>query len=216
MTIEEMQTDILMKEYASMREEVLLHFKNAKLHLKHFQGFIWYVFFASESGRLQEVIITAIGITRADLVLFIVFALNMVSYYFAFDILDSYFCIFLAAARLANIEEQINKMWRRNLLVWESMFQKDKVAIFGASRVAITVYQLMLVGIISLVLPFLCYLRLITSDNLSRPSLGWIAIGLGVAAFLWFLYAVYDVFVFRRTESRSVIDKMVGRVENIC
>ena len=44
--------EILMKEYAGMREEVLLHFRNAKLHLKYSQAFIavaaaaaWYVFF---------------------------------------------------------------------------------------------------------------------------------------------------------------------------
>lgn len=130
------QIDILMKEYATMREEVLLHFRNTKLHTRYFQLFftaalviIWYLFFVADvpakdaagkevSDHLQD-ILTTIGIKKADLLLYLISALDITSYYFAFDILNSYFCVFLAAARLANIEKQINDTWGRKLLIWE-------------------------------------------------------------------------------------------------
>jgi hypothetical protein len=110
---DEASIEILMKKYALLREEVLFHFKNAKLHIKHFQWFIAgcvaigvYLIFPTDSRQVNGVI-TVIGITTDDLFLYVVWALSVLSYYFAFDILDSYFCMFLAGARLANIEEQI-------------------------------------------------------------------------------------------------------------
>lgn len=214
---DQVQIDILMKDYATMRDEVLLHFRNTKLHLKHFQAFMaaglavtWYLFFVADPKRLQE-FVTAIGIGRGDLILYITFGLDIISYYFAFDILDSYYCIFLAAARLSNIEDQINGTWGRRLLVWEK-FQQEPFAIFGGSRVAISAYQLFLIAVVSLAIPLICYVVLSTVDvnNLKHRGWLWVAVIFCIGAFLWFLYAFYDVFAFRRKESLHVIAQVVA------
>jgi hypothetical protein len=229
MSQDEMQVDILMKEYATMREEILLHFKNAKLHLKHFQAYVAasfaiasYLFFSADAGRVTA-ITNAIGIAEPDLVFFVVFALNIVSYYFAFDILDSYFCIYLAGARAANIECQINGITNQKLLIWESEFQSKVVAKLGTSRVLITVYQLVLVGFVGVALPLICYSQLEVVRELQTMRQlqagtqlevpvhliwpGWVTLarGFAVGAFAVFLCAVVDTFAIRPSWARRVI-----------
>lgn len=220
------QIDILMKEYATMREEVLLHFRNTKLHTRYFQLFftaalviIWYLFFVADvpakdaagkevSDHLQD-ILTTIGIKKADLLLYLISALDITSYYFAFDILDSYFCVFLAAARLANIEKQINDTWGRKLLIWESEFQSHVVATFGVSRVAITLYQLLLVAGVSLLLPIYCFYRLFVSQNLTHAALSWVAIRVCLILFVWFIYAFVSDFSIKKAHALRVMDLIV-------
>jgi hypothetical protein len=237
MTEKDMQVDILMKEYATVREEVLLHLKNAKLHLKHFQGYIAasfaiasYLFFSAEPGRVTA-ITNAIGMSETDLVFFVVFALNVASYYFALDILDSYFCMYLAAAQAANIESQINKITHRKLLIWESEFQSEAVAIWGTSRVLVTVYQLFLVGFVAVAIPLKCYslleaarqsqvaaqlqtaAQLLTPVHLIWPDWVGLARGFAVGAFVVFLLAFIDTFFIRPRWARRVIGDIVARKE---
>jgi hypothetical protein len=216
MTSDDMQIDILMKEYASMKEEAMFHFRNAKLHLKHFQALVaavlviaWYTLFVADSARLNAVV-KVIGITNSDLILYTVFALDFISYYFSFDILDSYFCMFLAGARLANIEEQINATWGRRLMIWESKFQSQPVSIFGASRITITAYQILLVFIVSLCAPLYCYWRLRGSNDLSYPCILYFAVAFGVLAFCWFSYAFFAIFAETVKKARNVMNKIVS------
>jgi hypothetical protein len=226
MTSEEMRADVLMKEYASMREEVLLHFRNTKLHWRYYQVFftaaiviIWYLFFVSNTN--VGTILLLLNIKQPDLLLYVVFALDLTSYYFAFDILDSYFCIFLAAACLANIEEQINAICGRTILVWESQFQAENVVRFGSSRFAITAYQLLLVFGVSAGLPIFCYLRLRQSGSLSSVafSLSSLAIAVCVALLLWFAYTFISVFFIKRAQARRTMDDLIAgkiKTKKVC
>lgn len=214
MTPSELHVDVLMKEYTAMREEVLLHFRNAKLHLKHFQAFIAlilavasYLFFSSDADRVGK-IISLMALSKVDVAFFAIFALDMVSFYFAFDILDSYFCMYLAAARLANIEKQINAETKKNTLIWESRFQSTKVATLGFSRVLITVYQLVLVAIIGVWVPFFCYTQL-EAHKLERPWMVATARGAALACFAVFLISFIDVFFVRPGMARRTIDRIV-------
>src|SRR6185295_10034909 len=100
------QIDILMKEYTSLREEILFHFKEAKLPAKYLQIFVagtlvilYYIVFVIDVSKLP-------GFTVHGLLIWLLPIINVISYYFAFDILDSYFCIFLAGARNRLIEQE--------------------------------------------------------------------------------------------------------------
>jgi len=59
--------------------------------------------------------------------------------------LDCYFCVFVAAARLASIEDQINKKMQAPLLIWETIYIEQKEIAFGWSRLMITGIQMFLV-----------------------------------------------------------------------
>src|SRR5437660_8928583 len=104
-----------------MREELLLQVRNTKLHRKHASAFVaaalalaWYGFLIP--GAAAEGLAKTLHLQQGDLTLLLVFALDIVSFYFAFDILDSYYCLFLAAARLASIEKQINQVIGQRLM----------------------------------------------------------------------------------------------------
>ncbi len=101
-----------MKKYGMLRQEVLFQLKESKLPAKYLQIFvagslvvIYYLLFNVKTDELSEVLP---GLTKRGLLIPFLIAMNITSYYFIYDILDSYFCIFLAGGRLADIEEQIN------------------------------------------------------------------------------------------------------------
>jgi hypothetical protein len=205
--------EILMQEFATMREELLLQVKNTKLHLKHALAFlgaalavVWYVFFVQ--GAAAEGLTKALDIQKSDLTVLVVFALDILSFYFAFDILDSYYCLFLAAARLASIEKQVNEIIRPRLMVWESQFAKHSISM-GWSRVTITIYQLVLVFAVSCGLPLWAYYRLLQGP-LTWPILPCIFMAIAVIFFCWFSWCFIDVFVIRRKGARRIMDDIVA------
>lgn len=92
--------DLLMKKYALLREEIMFYARTAKLHTRYFQAFfagsliiLWYLFFVAETSKF-EAILEAINLNRGDVVLFFLFATNVTAFYFAFDLLDWYYCVF--------------------------------------------------------------------------------------------------------------------------
>jgi uncharacterized membrane protein (DUF373 family) len=142
------EAQILMQEFASMREELLLQVRNTKLHIKHALAFlgaalalVWYLFLVQGSGTEHQSaagnLSKILNITQGDLIIFVVFSLDILSFYFAFDILDSYYCLFLAAARLSSIEKRINHITEQRLMVWESQFANHAVS-KGWSRITLS------------------------------------------------------------------------------
>jgi hypothetical protein len=209
------EIDILMKKYALLREEVMFHFKTAKSHTKYFQAFFAaclaigsYLFFGIEEKRLST-ILCDIGFTKPGLIALLAWVMNATSYYYAFDVLDCYFCMYLAAARLANIEQQINEKLGSAVLIWESKFQAEKIATSGPSRKTITLYQIGLVFLVSFLFPMYVY------KSLWEPSTFLLRIMLILAAlfctamFLLFAYTCYAVFSPKRNvKIRSVVRQL--------
>ena len=195
---DELLIEILMKEYATLREEILFHFKEAKLPAKYLQIFIagsavvgYYLLFHVDAGTLSTGL--GINVTTRGLFIWFLFAMNFVSYYFVFDILDSYFCIFLAAARIINIEEQINNRLGMPLLVWESKFQLEDAVRFGTSRATITRIQITIIFLVSFALPVALYVWLWFSSTCAQKILQVITTTICAAMFGWFIYASYRV-----------------------
>ena len=143
----------------------------------------------------------------------IIFALDLFSFYLAFDILDSYFCIFLAGARLATIEEEINRRHGQTLMVWETQFQRHPFTQLGSSRVAITAYQIAFVGIGCFILPLVLYGLLLWKGSLKWPWLMTVPIVITVVLFLCFVICFLDVFKYRRIEAPRILREMLaGRI----
>ena len=210
------ETDILMREYATFRDEVLLHFKNTKLHTRYFQAFFaaglavaWYAFFLAKPEQLSEALESA-KINRADLLLYIFFALDVTSYYFAFDILDSYYCTFLAANQIANVEKRINKIFGKNVLIWESEFQPKPIIRFGSSRLTITIYQLSLVAVVSAAFPLYCYDQLSQSGAVTQLLMLKVANWFCVISFVWFVICFVETFFFKPRLVEKLLSKLTA------
>lgn len=210
-----MEITILLDEYKSFREEVLLHFKNAKTHSRYFQVFaggclliIWYLFVNSQTNI--KPVLDGIGISQQTLIICLIITMNTVAYYFAFDILDSYFCIFLAVARLIALEKHINAILNKTLLVWESQFQPNPVASKGWSRVGITFFQAFLVVVASVILPILSYVVLLL-DPASPKVLVYFGIIWCIGLLAVFVITFYDVFIRRRQEAIDLMERLVAK-----
>ena len=209
------EISILMQKYALLREEVMFHFKASKLHTRYFHAFFaacltvgWYLYFVAKEEQLTEKLST-IGMTQRELLIFLIGAFDITSYYYAFDILDCYFCMFLAGARLANIEEQINSGVGSTVLLWESKFQSETVAKFGPSRMAITTLQMIIVFLISFCFPLVVYGLLWSSSSCTERLLLAAAALVSTGMLVWFAYSCYDIFSDTKKEKmRSVIKKL--------
>lgn len=213
---ERTRIDILMQKYALLREEIMFHFKTAKTHTKYFQAFFaaglvigWYLFFLAEPNRLTEVL-GVIGITHRELLILVLLALNITSFYFAFDVLDCYFCIFLAAGRLANIEQQINKELSAPVLIWESKFQMEDAVRFGSSRVAVTGFQWFLVGLVACFLPLFVYYRIWLESNYRETLFIIAAAAVCVTLSAAFAYTCYDVLFVKREQPIQIVDRIIS------
>jgi hypothetical protein len=208
------EIDILMKEYPSLREEILFHFKEAKLPAKYLQIFvagaiviIYYVMF----GISDEAFKKAPLLTRTQMLMWILPVINFISFYFAFDIVDSYYCIFLAAGRLRKTEERINQLLHRPILVVEA-FQAKHEIINGISRMCISVVQMLIVLLLSLVLPLLAYLGYLwpqaTTSAQKAALIFESALSVGMSAL--FIYTCYRVFRKERDRIYAVLTRTVA------
>lgn len=214
-----LEVDVLMKKYGFLREEIMFYLRTAKLHTKYFQAFfggslliVWYLFFYAEKKRFDEVL-AAIQVIPSELFAFVMLATNITAYYFAFDLLDCYFCVFVAGARLANIEDQINEKSRATLLIWETMYIEQKEIAFGWSRRMITGMQIMLVVFTAFLFPLFCYWQIFVLTPLSlRSDRLLILLGAGsvlcVVLFLMFAIIFVKVFITKRHEPRRVISEI--------
>jgi hypothetical protein len=207
--------DLLMKKYALLREEIMFYARTAKLHTRYFQAFfagtliiLWYLFFVAEASKF-DAILQAIRLSRSDVVLFFLFATNITAFYFAFDILDCYYCVFLASARLQSIENQVNKELGSTLLIWESKFQLQDEIRFGTSRVAITIIQVIIVIFVACVFPLYCYWRLwIVAEHYQTF---WITIAAVVCVLLSiaFIWSFFDVFFTKREQPLRIVNEIL-------
>jgi hypothetical protein len=208
------QIDILMKKYALLREEVMFYSRTAKLHTKYFQIFFaaglaisWYLFFLAKPDKVEDIdkladILKAIGMTDRELIISFVFALDITAYYFAFDILDCYYCIFLAGARLADIEDQINSRIGSKILIWDSQFQKLDSVIHAPSRMTITLYQMALVVAVSCIIPLVVYWKVLRKSFDTGECVILPIMAAAVCLFLSarFAYVCYILFKKERAE----------------
>ena len=203
-----------MKKYALLRVEVMFHLASAKSHTKYFQAFFvgflfiaWYLFFAADPKTLSHML-EVVSLTKVDMLVYLLIAMNITSYYFAIDILDSYFCIFLAGTRLANIEDQVNRRAGTPLLIWELRFQLNDFVRFGVSRVAITYYQMLIIFMASFLFPLFDYCRLWSlTDSVHRTELG-IASLIAVLLLLLFIYTWHDVFITKRRQLIEILQQV--------
>lgn len=207
------EIDILMKEYPSLREEILFHFKEAKLPAKYLQIFvagaiviIYYVMFGISDESLQR----APLVTRTQMLIWILPIINFISFYFAFDIVDSYYCIFLAAGRLRKTEERINELLHRPILVME-VFQAKQEIIRGISRTCISVVQMVIVLLLSLGLPLLAYYGYLWPQATSSQKVALFfesALSAGMSAL--FIYTFYRVFLQERDRIYAVLTHTIA------
>lgn len=205
------QIDILMKKYELLRQEVLFQLKESKLPAKYLQIFvagslvvIYYLLFNVHTEELSEVLP---GLTKRNLLIPFLIAMNVTSYYFVYDILDSYFCIFLAGGRLADIEEQINSKVGTRILIWDSQFQRHQVNRSGKSRIAVTLVQTLIILTFSVALPILVYWYLWFYTSEQRTLL-IIATIISVVLFGVFIYVCIDVLFTKRDEPYRVIQQI--------
>ena len=205
------QIDILMKKYEMLRQEVLFQLKESKLPAKYLQIFvagslvvIYSLIFNVHEKELAEVLP---GLTNRDLLIPFLIAMNVTSYYFVYDILDSYFCIFLAGGRLADIEEQINGKVGTHILIWDSQIQKHPVNRSGKSRIAVSIVQTLIILTFSVALPVLVYGYLWYHTSEQRILL-IIASIISVVLFGVFIYVCIDVLFTKRDESYRAIQQI--------
>jgi hypothetical protein len=204
-----------MKKYALLREEIMFYLRTAKLHTKYFQAFfagsliiVWYLFFVAEEKKFDAILL-AINFKRADVVLFFLFATNITAFYFAFDILDCYYCINLASARLSSIERRVNNDMGSTLLIWETKFQPQPEIRFGTSRSSITGIQIFIVVFVACGFPLYCYIRLwMVADNCQVYWIG-AAFLVCVSLSIWFIWSFYDVFWKQREQPRRIINEIL-------
>lgn len=112
------EVEILLQEYSLLRAEVMDRAKETKSHIRYFQAFAVillailsaYVSQPSGSRLLIPWWILEVGL----------FVLITIADYMVFDLLESYFTISAVAALLAVLEEQINAIMGKRLLLWES------------------------------------------------------------------------------------------------
>jgi hypothetical protein len=112
-------TEILLRKYALLRQEIWLHIGFFKGHVTKFQ--------------LAGTAILAAGayvLSHVELLpnrenwwvwWFAVTLFPVMCNYLAFDIIESQYAIILIGERLATIEEEINRSVGRRLLIWETM-----------------------------------------------------------------------------------------------
>jgi hypothetical protein len=207
------EINLLMKEFVSLRQEFLFHFKEAKLPAKYLQIFIagsvvmgYYLIYSVNTSTLSTTL--GLEVTTRGLFICFLFLMNFTSYYFVFDILDSYFCMFLALARIINIEEHINDRLGAPLMGWESRFQLEKKIRFGTSRATITVLQIIIIFFFSLVLPIGLYVWMWFTSTVVQKILLAIAILACVSMFAWFIYACYRVMLRERDEAVEIMRRL--------
>lgn len=117
--------DILLKEYDHRFQEVLLHSKRYHKQSNYiyiFTSIIIAVCTLIFSKNTQEAIIN-FGLDKQTLNTFLIFFLIIsisIAYYFYSTIMEALFVIYMNGSRIAFIEESINKITGKDILVWDS------------------------------------------------------------------------------------------------
>jgi hypothetical protein len=157
-------SNILMKKYEILRSEILFWYEAVKRQYKFLQIFMagsltvvsYIVLNYSEKQFVTG--LATFGVSGEFVLIFIIFSIITVSYYFCFDVLDSFSSMFVVAARLDTIEEELNKLYNKTILVWESKIQTRTVERFSPPKVLFAVFQFVLILVYSTAVPlYLCY-----------------------------------------------------------
>ena len=211
--------DLLMKKYGYLRIEVMFHLQSVKSHARYFQVFmggslvaIWYVVSNLPNKEILQEFLN-LGISKEYLLVLLMVTITTVSYYFVFDLLDSFYSMMLVGARLWMIEEQINNLGRHPFLIWESL----QAAFMGADsppRVILGFFQFMLVILFSVAMPLYFYIHIgLASDKiifraiLAAASIYTITCA-GLAA-----YSTNYVVALARFKGRKFMDDLKVRLE---
>lgn len=121
------KADLLMRKYTLLKQEVHLLLGRYKSHVTHVQ-------------IILTAIIAVIGLSLAKDAYFltssrmfwilITFSIITIVSYVVFDVIETQYCIIILGARMAILEEMINKLANQNLLTWERKVAGD---IYGGS-----------------------------------------------------------------------------------
>jgi hypothetical protein len=115
---------ILMQEYLSARQEVLLH-------IQHFKTQERYAAIILAVGALsililsgQNINILGIGVPSTPwLILVFLFTISTATYFFVFSALSSQFALQILAERCVRLEDEMNRLLRGPYMLWERLAQ---------------------------------------------------------------------------------------------
>ncbi len=110
--------DILLRKYTLLKQEIFLHIGYYKGHVRNFQLIATAIFGAGAYVASNQKLFPTPDNWWAwwALTTFI----PLVSNYLLFDIVETQYATILLGERLATIEEQINELAGKHLLIWES------------------------------------------------------------------------------------------------
>jgi hypothetical protein len=208
--------DILIKKYGFLREEIMFYIAGTKSHIRYFQVFIggslviiWYFFGALGSNSFVSSL-QAYGLSKDKLLFLIMLSLTIVSFYFIFDLLEIFFTTALLSARLAMIEEHINKLARYRVLEWESTiargFWTTKSTKHRARpRLILAGFQYLIVSGFSVLMPIYFYVRLWNDASAAFRRILIITIALTIT---WSLLAIYMAHFIRNRARPEALEFM--------
>ena len=149
---------ILMQEYLSARQEVLLHIQHYKT-LERFAAVILAVGALSVSILSgQNITVLGIGVPATPgLILLFLFTISTAGYYFLFSALSSQFALQVLAERCVRLEDEMNRLLRGPYMHWERLAQliwsNRSVLAFKMPDTAQAVCSILLVVLFSVIIP---------------------------------------------------------------
>lgn len=189
-------SDLLMKKYSLLREEVMFYLQLVKSQVKYLQIFIagflvilWYIF-SNISAELSAVkALEQYGVSTELIILMVMLSITTACLYLILDISDSFCGIFIAAARLYTIEEELNRLAGRRILIWETQAQIRHIGHWIFPRRLLRVVQVTIIAFFSVVIPEFFYLQLWQKGW--HPIMVFIAAFYTVACFCLSIYAYH-------------------------
>jgi hypothetical protein len=149
---------ILMQEYLSARQEVLLHIQHFKTQ-ERFATVILAVGALSISilsGQNINVFGTGVPATPG-LILVFLFTISTAGYYFLFSALSSQFALQVLAERCVRLEDEMNRLLRGPYMLWERLAQliwsNRSVLAYKMPDTAQAACSILLVSFFSVIIP---------------------------------------------------------------
>jgi hypothetical protein len=115
---EELQTDLLMREYVALRTEIVEFVRHYRAHVRSASVILTFtVGIISLAGKADDAFIVS---NSRLLWFFIAIVTTTMVSYFAFDALEAQYALFATASRAAVLEDVINEKMGTTLLIWET------------------------------------------------------------------------------------------------
>jgi hypothetical protein len=205
--------DLLMRKYSLHKQEIIAQITNYKAHSRHFQVIAAVLLVAIPLAIEKPQY--SISLATAWPWCILVLCFTTIANYFLFDVIESQYAIQVLAARAKILEEKINELAHKRVLIWETagaelFWSKKKIVGIAYPTRYLLIYQALIVVGFTLFLPLYVYWSLLSLnlENCWFSALVIVGMIYCLGSFALVVWTTWNVLFELRGRAKKELDRL--------